>query len=332
MDNPELGGNGPEQHAREVLERSKKALSDAVEILAGNRDYNPLEVFPAPTERRDDAEGLNLTEEQESGLRQAAAELGFDRAEDLPPSAVGLQGAHIVFEGGQGHKIKAEVESVLADQGAQPQAFIFASTPHRKIPSDSPEAQITAKVLGLDISEVGTTEYEVAKQVAMQTPGFKALEQEIILPFSYDINNGFTTGTEQTGQLIQFGTIGEVPVILLRIDREDYFDEAEQKNKYRNQPRTSDIIQLVDKSTESKEAPIALITSGTYQTTREIDVIRASLATGRTAGVATYGTVRLAHAKGESSPEPAHINQLPGELHKLAKQVEKLEAALQPKS
>ncbi len=334
MDEPELTNGGPEQHAREILERSKRALSTAVEIVSGNPDADPLTTFPAPNEKREDDRGLELTEEQEPALRQAAAELGFGREQNLTLSEIGLQGADVVFEGGQGHKMKAEILSVLEDSAAEPRSYTLAISPHRKIKGAEPE--ITAKVLGYkkettegkppeyDISKVGATEYEVGMQVVQQLPGFQALEQEEVLPFSYDIKNNFAAGTEKSGQLTLVGHIGEVPFRFLRIDREDYTDEEGQP-KYRNQPGTAETIILVDKSTESKEVPIGHITSGTYQMSREVDATRAALVTKRVVGVGTYGTAKLAEVKGEQTPALAPINQLPGEFHKLAKQIAKLE-------
>jgi hypothetical protein len=327
MDEPEITNRGPEKHAREVLERSKQALRKAVEVVAGTPDADPLSVFPAPNERRADDAGLSLSEDQESTLRQAAAELGFGREQNLTPSEVGLQGAHVVIEGGQGHKIKAELLSVLGDGAAEPKSFVFAASPNRQIKGT--EAEVTQRVLGLeDSSQVGATEYDIAKQIANQAPGFQAHEQET-LPFSYDINNNFAAGTEQSGQLVRIGQIGEAPVLLLRVDRENYTDDEGQA-KYRNQPGTTDIISIVDKTVSSKEEPIAFVTSGTYQPSREVDATRAALATNRIVGVATYGTAQLAEVKGESTPAPAPINQLPGEFHKLAQQVTKLEQVVQP--
>jgi hypothetical protein len=179
-----------------------------------------------------------------------------------------------------------------------------------------------------DASKVGKTEQGVAKQVAMGSIGFTPLQKEEVLDFSYDINNNFAVAAEPNGQLVQIGKIGDVPVFVLRIDREDYFDEQEQKEKYRKQPGTKEIIEIIDKAFEGQETPVALVTSGTYQTSREVDTTRAALNTNRIVGVSTYGTLRLADAKNESAPEPAHINQLPGELHKIAQQVAKLEATL----
>jgi hypothetical protein len=338
MDESEISKSGAEQHDHEILERSKRALTTAVEIVAGNRDADPLTTFPAPNERRADDAGLELTEEQELSLRQAAAEVGFGREQNLSLSEIGLQGAHVIIEGGQGHKIKAELLSVVEDISSEPKSFTIAVSPNRK--PDETEAQITAKVLGFkkdgtteespeyDVSMVGSTEYEIGMQVIQQIPGFQALEQGETLPFSYDIDNGFTTGTDLSGQLNLVGHIGEAPVRFLRIDREDYVDEDGQP-KYRNQPGTADVITIVDKSIESKDAPLGYITSGTYQGSREVDATRAALTTGRVVGVGTYGTVKLAEVKHEQSPAPAPINQLPGEFHKLSQQVAKLEATIQ---
>jgi hypothetical protein len=118
--------------------------------------------------------------------------------------------------------------------------------------------------------------------------------------------------------------------MLLRVDRENYIDD-EGKNKYRNQPGTAEIIGIIDGALTAQEdmAPVAFVTSSTYQASRQVDAARAALATGRKVGVPTYGTARLAVVKGEDMPAPAPINQLPGELHKMALQVDKLAAVVE---
>ena len=160
-------------------------------------------------------------------------------------------------------------------------------------------------------------------------PGFRAKEYE--LPFSYDIHNNFTTSNEATGQFKMLGWVGSTPVIMMRVDREDYIDTESNKPKYRNQPQTADVIAIVDavqRQEDETEHPIAFVTSATYEPSRTVDAARASLKIRRPVGVATYGTARLASVKGEDVPQPAALNQLPGELHKLATNTRKLEAAL----
>ena len=116
---------------------------------------------------------------------------------------------------------------------------------------------------------------------------------------------------------------------MLRVDREYYVDEA-GKTKYR-QPGTTDIIRFADGYAAAHgddQSPIAVVTSATYQPSREVAAALASSGSERTIGVATYGTRLLAEVKGGDAPAPAPINQLPGEFYKLTKEVAKLQAEL----
>src|SRR5689334_22046010 len=92
----------PREAAEALYGASQASLRRAVEIInPENPEADPLQVFPAPSERRDDDPGLELTEEQEANLRQAVSELGFGRASDRKASEVGLTDGHLAFiEGG----------------------------------------------------------------------------------------------------------------------------------------------------------------------------------------------------------------------------------------
>lgn len=321
---------GSGSYAETLLNQSKDALQRAVRVVSPeNPDANPLEVFPAPNTLRAEDPGLVLTPEQETELRFAAAELGFGRATDRRLSEQNIRGAHVIIEGGQPHKMLAEAQLVVEDPDAMPSSIIFSASQKRSITNEA-EKQSAEKLLG----RVGDTEYQVAKDVIASLPGFVATNPVIQIGFAYDISNGFKVNgevinKEQYGQFLQVGFVGNVPIILMRIDREDYTDNGEPK--YRNQPGSADIIKIIDAITNVQfmgSLPLAFVTSSTYEASRSVDVVRAGLETGRTVAIASYGTERLARVKGESAPAPAPINQLPGELHKLAQQVVKLEQTL----
>lgn len=322
MTNPELSNN-PRANAEHILRSSQAVLRRAVAaVYPESPDADPLQVFPAPGEVRAEDEGLNLNDLQAAELRKAAAELGFGRMENRNLSEQGLIGANVIIEGGQPHKMQAEAVLVAEDTGAQPKRIFIAGSPHRKLTNQA-EIESAERIFG----EAGETEYDTARQVAQSLPGFHPEEYD--LPFGYDIQNNYTVTNQATGQLKMIGWSGNTPVILLKVDRENYIEGDQQK--YRNQPGTADLVGVVDavqKQEDDPTTPIALVTSATYEPSRLVDCVRASLVHNRTVGVAAYGSNCLAAIKGEDLPAPAPLNQLPGELHKLAQQVVKLEATL----
>jgi len=327
----EFGGNrDPHQYAQEVLDHSQEVLGRAVEVVSPhNPNADPLEVFPASGERRADDVGLVLSSEQEQDLRSIAAELGFGRLADQTPSELGLYGACMVLEGGQAHKTLAEAGLVLDDAGTTPSMLVFSASGHRRV--GDAEAETTSRILGVPVEQVGETEYDVAAQVASHLPGYEGLAQPEVLPWGYDINDGFSLTEGPSGQLVRVGTIGDIPVVLLRVDRQDYVDDATGKPRYRNQPGTAEVIGIVDAVQRDRgdiDTPIAFVTSSTYEASRLPDAMCASLTTGRIVGVPTYGAQRLAEVKGEPLPAPAPINQLPGEFNRMAAQVKKLAEVL----
>jgi hypothetical protein len=319
--------DSPRQYAELVLRDSEVALRAAVEAVSpDNPEANPLDVFPAPGEVRNEDAGLELNEEQGEALRAAAAQLGFERPTDAEPSSLGLSGSHFIIEGGQPHKIVAEAKMIMDDKTAEPATLIFSASPNRTISSDAEKASCVNQ-----FGEELETEYDVARRAAELLPGFEPLEEDVVLPIGYDIDADFSLVSEATGQFLQIGNVGNAPVLLMRIDREDYADEAGAK-KYRKQPGTDAVMRIVDAaSTElgDDSTPVAFVTSATYQASRSVDAAKAALATNRVVGVSTYGTERLAAVNGTTIPEPRRFEQLPGELHKMAQEVEKLRSALE---
>ena len=318
----------PRKYAQEVLNNSQEVLKRAVAVIAPeNPEADPLQVFPAPHELRAEDPGISLSEDQQLALRSAAAELGFGREATTTVSELGLHGAAVILEGGQAHKMLAEGMVLAEDAEAQP-AFIFiAASPNRKIADK--EREVTAGVLGIEVDEVGESEYDVAKQVAACIPGFEA-HSEHHWPFGYDIDNNFEVSVSRNRQLTALGQIDEKQVILLRIDRENYVDDNGE-NKYRKQPDTATTIGIVSQVLElvgHDTTPIAFITSGTYEASRKVSGAKAALQTNHVVGVPTYGTALLARVKGEETPAPGPINQLPGELHKMALDIQKLDELL----
>lgn len=318
----------PRQYAEQILGSSEAALASSVAIVSPETpDASPLEVFPAPNTVRSEDTGLELTPEQEAGLRQAAAELGFGREADRTISEMGFSGAHVIIEGGLPHKIMAEALMVKDDSLADPSTYIFAGSPHRKTTSDAEVASAEKQFDG----KHGDTEFDSARLAAESIPGFVASEEDQILPFGYDLDADYALVAQASGQFTLIGHIDGTPVVLMKIDRENYTDE-EGNAKYRNQPDSAAVIKIVSQvlsGNGDSDQPIAFVTSSTYQASREVDAAGVAVEIDRPIAVATYGSARLAATKGESAPAPAPINQLPGELHKLAQNVESLRKVLE---
>src|SRR3990167_6658346 len=134
-----------EQKASETLDKQAHALAEAVEAVdphAGNKSI--FEIFPEPCERRADTE-FSL------------------------PAEVGLHNGYVaIIEGGQAHKMAAEL-AVILQGDIQPSLIVIAASADRIIPpvgaDKVQERETTARILGLSPDEVGGTEYEVARQV-----------------------------------------------------------------------------------------------------------------------------------------------------------------------
>ncbi|MGH9857008.1 MAG: hypothetical protein ACRD4B_04095 [Acidobacteriota bacterium] len=318
-------------NAEQLLSKSKEVLQSAVAIVnPESPGADPLEVFAPATERRDDAEGLSLTDEQEQALRDDMAELGYGRLTDRKASDDRLKPGHeAAGEGGQGRKMKTQLLNALSDEDALPNAYIQCASPYRKI-TNQDEIDVTSRILGVEPGQF-QTEYDVAELVLRTAEGFEPLDEPEVLPFGYDIQEGNAVSQVRTHQFVKIGSINGVDAVLMRIDRENYVDE-EGKPKYRKQPDTAAVLGIIDDvlTMAGKESSVAFHTSSTYQASRQVDAVRAALQTGRQIGVATYGQESLAAVTGMEVPEPAHINQLPGELNKLAQQVQKLEQAVHP--
>lgn len=318
----------PEQEARDFILRARQALWRAAKsIMEVSPEADLLQIFPSPTERRESDEGLTLTPGQEASLRKSASELGFDREIDRTASSVGLEPGYTAFiESGQVHKVLAEIGNCLEDGSAKP-ASIIVGGGLRKVDSLD-ERSIAARLLKLEESEVGATEYDVVRQAISSVEGSVPLEQPQVLPYSYDIQNGNEVKEAENGQFLVVGHVQGIPVTLMRIDREDY--EEEGKPKFRKQPDSAGVMKIIDGvlRLSKVESSIGFHTSATYQTSREVDAKRAAIQTGRFCAVPSYGTARLARVKGEPAPSLVAINQIPGELHRIENQLRKLEEVL----
>jgi hypothetical protein len=111
----------------------------------------------------------------------------------------------------------------------------------------------------------------------------------------------------------------------MRIDRDDYVDKS-GKAKYRNQPRTDDIIKITSDIHNDRRHPIAFTTSGVYAPSRRLSVALAGLKLNRSVNLVAYGNKLVNEVRGTDLAAP--LNQLPGELHRMAEIAVDLEAEL----
>ena len=325
-----------EQKAGETLDRMAHALAEAAAAAEPDERRSLLEIFPEPGERRADTE-FNLPPEQEEKFREAMAKLGIGRETNLTATEVGLRDDYVaIIEGGQAHKMVAELDTVLSDKFTKPSAIFVAASPERAIPAaevdKAKERETTARVLGIDVDDVMHTEYDVAQQIIYKTPGL--YPDRVLIPnFGYNLDGQLLAG-EATGQFKRIGRIDHViPVYLLRVDR-----EYSEGGKYRTLGVKS-LIRVIDGllNHEGRDADIGFVTSATYQPSRETDATSAMLEIerqggSRNVGVITYGTHTLAEVKKETYPAPPALGQLAGEAHKAAKQVEFLRDLLGPEA
>src|SRR5260370_9149632 len=104
------GNLGPHNYAETVVREYGEVLDEAVRVgYPEQTGKDPRTVFPEPTSPRDQASAPNWTAGQEAEERRLVAEFGYGRGTDRTVTELGLSGAHVVFEGGQPHKIRAEV-------------------------------------------------------------------------------------------------------------------------------------------------------------------------------------------------------------------------------
>jgi hypothetical protein len=320
MTNQEQSNNGEQQRAevQAYIDQRTQWMADAVELITGDREADPLEVFPAPTEPRNATEGLPLTEAQEAELRPIAERFGVGTEQDVPGTAqIRLK------EGGLVWKVEAE-----AAIGGEQDTNIFAGSPYRVI-NEVEVSHISVKY-GVDMTD--KTEYDMVRFVAEQQPGFVANEQDEILPFGYALSAEHELVTEPTGQLVKIGEKNGQPVMLLRVDRE-YFTDDEGAQKPRFQPDSAALMIFIGNVLSAcgdETTAVGMDTSTTYAS-RVVDTMRAGLKSGRYFDVGMYGRQTLADAKNQPIAEPTAINQIPGELYALYEKLKNLQSELNQK-
>ncbi len=321
-----------EEKASQMLDEMARALSEAAAAVAPGEIGKPLlEIFPEPGERRADTEFV-LPKDQETAFREAMDKLGIGRETNQNATEVGLKDNYIaIIEGGQAHKMLAELNVVLGDEQTKPHLIIITGTPDRTIPpvgaDKVAEREVTARVLGIKPEEVGATEFDVAEYIATHIPGLRDWRRKGL--------HGFE----------QIGTLGDTIIETLRVDRDPLRGGG-----------TKGVIKNVDRYHYNfrGDFDIGFVTSATYQPSREVDAVSAMLeinlghrqladlhtfaakfgveSTGgqKNVSVITYGTAELAKVKSESQPTPPALGQLAGEAHKAAQQLVILRNLLNP--
>lgn len=329
----------PEQpSAIEALqERVHTTLQRGVEIFTGNSEGDPLEVFPSAGAVRADAPEPELTPQQAKALRATAAEFGFGREADRTASELGLSNGYVaVIDGGQIHKVLAEIQIALLDD-VKPGSFVIIAREDRPISSEDQSEAMQKEVasirlqLGLEDDEpVEGTEYSITDQALDAIVPFVREDPEelALVPLGEDDHIPLPHATVG---LTTIGRILNLPVVMLKFDRDSYVgDDGKRKDRKEHDNAASLVVVSKALSVVGDEhTELGFITSASYQTSREIDAARAADITGRTIAVPSYGAARLASVKMEAIPAAVPLNQVPGEFHRVARQMKKLEAQTQ---
>ncbi len=314
---------GAEVRAQEVLTRTEATLRAAVSIVdREDTGRDPLDVFPSPSPVRAEGDPVPLTPLQVSDLEANAAFLGFGHELDILPSEIGLSGAIAVVEGGQPHKMYAEIGMLMDDTEAKPKYIMVTASPFREVKSTDERAS-AQRLTG----RIGQTEYNVAGDVvnAFKERGFVPHAVPRVWGANYDVRDYYRVGAEPNGQFVEVGTLNGVPVVLMQINRIQHDDGT-----YLNQPTTADVVSIIDEVMHQRgddETPLVHITSAAYPS-REIGVVLAGLTARRLVGSAYYGNRTINRVKGTPGAAPP-LGQMPGELRAMAEQAASLRRALQ---
>ena len=163
----------------------------------------------------------------------------------------------------------------------------------------------------------------MVRRIAQNAEGFVPLEEDIILPFGYDINEDHKITETPTGQFVEIGSINGAPVVILRVDRENMPD-----GKYQNQPNPLQLLNVVAgvrAAAGDQTSSIGILTSNTYASSRSVGVVEAGLRSERDFTIGMYGRSTLAEVQGKPASEPTPINQIPGELYVIAEALQSLQ-------
>lgn len=331
MSERDLGGEPLETQIERYVAEGLERIGRAAELLGGDGSGPHEDVLPRPMRTpggaREDAEEPVLDPTDEACLREEAGWFGIGSERDVTFEDAGIPSGYACMkEGGLLWKMWAEQQIDDADA----LVYVHAGSSHRAIRDQ--ERDFAMKRLGVRRGQIGNTELDAAELVARLHPNFIPLDTPQVLPYGYDIQENFKVTQNPTGQLVQIGTRNQKPVIMLRVDREVYTDEA-GKPGYRNQPDTASLMGIIaDVLTlqGDNETAVGLVTSNLYAS-RVPGAIRAGLVRGRQFGVAMYGRATLAEIKGEPML-PTPLKQIPGELGVLYDQLRELEVVIQGRS
>ena len=300
------------------IDQRMQWMGDAVELLAGDREVDPLTALPAATvgleSARRDGVDPGLTPENEQKLREIAGRFGIGGENDVVGTA-----AHRIAEGGLVWKVEAELENMRHVDGLQ--TIILAGSPYRTLRDD--EVEHIKKKYGAENSNgvdlTGETEFDMVRFVMERDENYTPHDIEGDLGFGYSIDEAHSLVEEPIGQLVYTGKYMGKPVLLLRVDREVYYDTEAQAERYRYQPDSAALMTFIGNVLSAcgdDTSGVGLETSTTYAS-RVIDTVRAGLNSARAFDVGMYGRQTLADVQGKPAKEPTEIFQIPGELHTL---------------
>jgi hypothetical protein len=322
--------NGPEalrQSTEAYVTERLGWITDAVEVLTGDRSTPVEEALSRPMEKVTDAREdspavVGLPEIDEQKLRDGVSRFGMGKVEDvmadLPEGYVDIKEGGLVWKmlaeqmAGK-NTVVSEEESDTQNEEDDAGSYVYPGFPGR--PTTEAERIFQINKLGIEEDKTTSNEYESARLIAELHPDHIPFSEPLVLPFGYDIHNKHSLIEEPTGQIVQIGTQNNKPVLWVRVDHQPQEDDP-SKFVQGTKPDTADIVGIISDvltACGDDTTAIAITTSNTYPS-RVIDSISTGLTKGRQVGASMYGRKTLADAKKEEIQEPTALNQIPPEL------------------
>lgn len=289
-------------------------VRDGVEAVTGDRNENPLEVFPSAGKVRAGFKIEDLPEDQQrivKRLESLPLEKKLEVREAATRSDIGGEtdvfgcADHKILEAGKKDKLLSEMAVARAEAAAGYGRTEFYIGSPRELDSD--ETTELQKLLPEDVP-VARTEYEMARQLAELQAGFVPLEKPEILPYGYDVDNNYALVEGPTGQFVKLGQRGEVDIVWARLDGVPKV----------NRPKTADQLLVISRilRAQGDETSSVGIVSGSGFISRRTEGMRAGLEDGRSFEFSAYGRKTIANVKGKAESAPLDDLQINLELNK----------------
>ncbi|HEY4963436.1 MAG TPA: hypothetical protein VIH90_01940 [Candidatus Saccharimonadales bacterium] len=216
-----------------------------------------------------------VTTDQLRRLVNVAYNYGFGDRQDHPSQA-----EYQLIEAGKPWEVEAKAN--IADNA---RAIVFSGQVHRRLSED----EIDYLIENYGVGNL-RFEYDMVRLIATSCDGFIPLEQDEVLPFSYQVAEGNSFMEQPSGQLKKIGQIGDQDVLIIRIDSETFID-AEKKPASRFTPDSVALLGFISEVLTNyldTTSSLALV-STTDHPASWTQVDRASLIYDRKFDISTVG-------------------------------------------